>query len=888
MQLFTGELQMPESIKKWLSVPVLLLLVVGSFAGSAHAQSTRGELAGSVSDSTGAVISGASISATNEATGGKNETKSTSAGSYRFPDLPIGPYTVSVTAAGFGTTTSTGIQVQVNRTASLNVALTPGAVTDTVTVDASGVRIETESSDVGGTISAEEIVELPLALGGVSQFRSAENFVFLVPGTTGPGAGGAQGLNGNGVFYGKLAGGQDYGAEVLLDGASTTRSENGSSFDETSPSVEAMQEFKVTTSTPTAEFGRTTAGFESFVTKGGGNKYHGTGFDLNVNTVYNANGWFQGGLIAQCNGNASCIAPLKRTANNKNDYGGTLGGPVSIPHLYSGKDRTFFFFAWEQFRQTLGGVAQSTVPTNTGGTTGKGEQGGDFSAILGGPVLVNGTAQLNPCTGQPILQNQVFNPATTNSTISATNPTGIPCRLPFAGNIVPSTSFSKAAQALIAGLPGPNAAGISNGIEGGTRNNYVVQQGFPLRNTTMTIRIDQTLGSRSKIFGSYNSRDNVRQGVNNLPLPFSNFTPQNFVTHYSRAGWDYTITPNLLNHLNLGYNRTNSFNYAQTLGGANFAAQAGIGNVVAAAYPILNFDGNDAFSTLGDGSNGDNVDNGIRINESINWVHGRHSVKVGIDFRHQAYATLQKSIPTFYFERGETDAYHNSNAGFSGNSFASLLLGLPDSTFQNAYIHSPRWLSHYIAGFVEDDVKLSANLTMNLGLRYDVDSPRHEAGNNTSNFSLTAPDSHANGLPGALVFGATCKCNSAWADTYYKDIAPRVGFAYLLPDSNGKTVVRGGGALIYGPLLYGDFGGAMTQGYTVQSNAFSPDQGFSPAYQLDNGFPNAFPTAPNLDPAQVDNGGYPSVGGEFISPGMGRPSVTYNWSLRCSRSLQKT
>src|ERR1019366_6097701 len=159
MQLFTGELQMPESIKKWLSAPVLLLLI-GSFTGSAHAQSTRGELAGSVSDSTGAVISGASISATNEATGGKNETKSTSAGSYRFPDLPIGPYTVSVTAAGFGTTTSTGIQVQVNRTASLNVALTPGAGTDTVTVDASGVRIETESSDVGGTISAEEIVEL--------------------------------------------------------------------------------------------------------------------------------------------------------------------------------------------------------------------------------------------------------------------------------------------------------------------------------------------------------------------------------------------------------------------------------------------------------------------------------------------------------------------------------------------------------------------------------------------------------------------------------------------------------------------------------------------------------------------------------------------------------
>src|ERR1019366_400806 len=155
MQLFTGELQMPESIKKWLSAPVLLLLI-GSFTGSAHAQSTRGELAGSVSDSTGAVISGASISATNEATGGKNETKSTSAGSYRFAGLPIGPYTVTATAPGFSTTTSTGVQVQINSTTALNVVLKAGSVTEVVNVDASGLRLETEASDISGTVSNKQ------------------------------------------------------------------------------------------------------------------------------------------------------------------------------------------------------------------------------------------------------------------------------------------------------------------------------------------------------------------------------------------------------------------------------------------------------------------------------------------------------------------------------------------------------------------------------------------------------------------------------------------------------------------------------------------------------------------------------------------------------------
>ena len=854
---------------------LLLLAVFGMWGMLAGAQSTRGELAGNVTDSTGAVVAGATINALNESTGGKNTTQSTSAGSYRFAALPIGNYTVTVSAPGFSSSKNTGVAVQINSTSALSIVLTVGNVSDTVTVDASGVQVQTESSDIGGTVTAEQIVELPLALGGVSQFRSAENFVFLVPGTTGPGSGAPQGTNNNGVFLGKIAGGQDYGAETLLDGASIQRSENGSSFDETSPSVEALQEFKVTTSTPSAEFGRTTSGIESFVTKNGTNQFHGTAFDLNINTVYDANGWFQNGRLAQCAPtDVGCHNLYKRPKNNKNDYGGTFGGPVSIPHLYNGRDRTFFFFTWEQFKQTLGNNATSTVPTAA-------EKNGDFSAVLGAPSL-NFT---NPCTGQPVLQNQIFDPATTNSTVSATNPNGLLCRFPFAGNIIPTSRISKAATSLLAGLPDPNAPGIANGIYSNT-GNYVVQQSFPLVNTTMTIRVDQTLGTNSKIFASYSSRDNVREGVNNLPLPFSNFTPQNFITHYSRAGWDYTFTPNLLNHLNLGYNRTNSVNFAQTLGGTNYTQQAGISNVVAAAFPVLNFDGGEGFTTLGNGSNGDNVDNGIRVNDSVNWVRGRNSFKFGVDFRHQAYATLVKSVPTFGFSRNETD-YARDVAGpqaLSGNSYASFLLGETDYTNQTAFIHTSRWLSHYIGGFVQDDFKASPNLTLNLGLRYDVDQPRKEAANDTSNFSATAPDPHADGLPGALVFGANCNCNSRWADTYYKDVAPRIGFAYALPGSNNKTALRGGAALIYGPLQYDDFGGSMAAGYSVPDNVGSPD-GFTPAYQLDAGFPKAFPTAPNLDPGQLDNGDYPAVGGEYIVPKNGRPSVTYNYSLQLQQEV---
>ncbi len=279
----------------------LLVIVLFSFAAVSSAQSTRGELAGSITDASGALIPGARIVAVNSDTKAKSETTSTSSGAYHFTELSIGRYSVSVTAPGFSVAVNNGVQVTVNSTSSLNVILKAGAVTESVTVDASGARIETESSDVGGTISAKQITELPLAIaGGVSALRSPENFAFLVPGTTGPGAGGPQGLNGNGVFFAKLGGGQSFGAEVLLDGASVTRSENGSSFDETSPSVESLQEFKVTTATPTAEWGRTTGGTESFVTKGGTNQFHGTVFDFFINDALNSNGWFEHGLRNQC------------------------------------------------------------------------------------------------------------------------------------------------------------------------------------------------------------------------------------------------------------------------------------------------------------------------------------------------------------------------------------------------------------------------------------------------------------------------------------------------------------------------------------------------------------------------------------------------------------
>jgi hypothetical protein len=875
----------------FLLVVVLLLLLIA--AHPSYGQTSQGALAGTVTDPSGAVIANANIVVTEKDTGFESQTVSTSSGSYRFAELPIGRYDVAVSAPGFEKSTSTGVLVTVATVSSLNITLKPGSTSETVTVDASSPTIETESSSIVGTISKKEIEDLPLSMAsGVGGLRSPEVFSFLVPGTTGPGTGVPTGLNQNGVFFGKLAGGQSYGAEVLLDGASIQRSENGSSFDETSPSIEALQELSVTTSTPSAQYGRTTAGIESFSTKGGTNEFHGTAYFFLKNAAFDANNWFNNGFIdLDCGGKATLGCAYDRPQDSKFDYGGTFGGPVKIPNpahpghlLYDGTDKTFFFFSWEQYRLKLGGTSVSTVPTAA-------EKGGDFTGVLGGPSVLT-----NPCTGQTVLQNQIFDPATTT-----TEPSGILCRFPFAtNNVVPSTRFSKVAQAMLKGMPNPNQNPQSTDIYGFS-GNYSQAYVTPNQNTTITIRVDQSFGQKCKVFASYSSRDNYAiHGVQNLPNPWNNGAYlQDFETHYPRAGWDYAFTPSLLNHLNVGYNRTNSVNYAPQIGSSQNLVADGAPNYYTDSFPTVGWDGLDHFSGWGVGNNGDNIDNGVRINDIVTWQKGRNSFVFGGDFRHQQYTTILKTIPYLSFLRSETDVadFGGVPQFQSGNSFAGFLLGDLDYSSQTVYNHNSRWNSHYIAGFVEDDLKMTPTLTLNLGFRYDIDFPRHEAENNTSEFSYTAPDPLAGNLPGALVFGTNCHCNTAWTNTWKKDFGPRVGFAYVLPHTKDRAALRGGAAILYGPLQYSDFGGSMVGGYSQYRQIGSINTGpgtaagFTPAFNIDTGYAPWTPSffAPNTSPTQDDGGpGNPlAVGGEVITPTMGRPAMISNWSLQLQDEVAK-
>jgi len=848
----------------------LVILAVVTLLGSAWAQTNQGSIAGNVIDPSGALVPNAKIVAKGQSTGSTYETVSSSSGSYRFPNVNIGAYDIIVTATGFKTATFAGVVVQVATTSALDVKLTAGGITENVVVNADAPTVQSESSDIGAVISQKQTLDLPLALGSTVQaMRSPEAFVFLTPGAVGPGSDSGNG----GTFESKITGGQNYATEVLLDGAGTTRSENGSSFDETAPSVEALSEFKVITSTLPAEFGRTTGGIESFNTKGGTNNYHGTLYELFRNEDLDANVWGNNYNLALATTDAQRRAfatPLDR----QNDYGGAFGGPVQIPHLYNGKDRTFFFFSWEQYRQQQGGVNTDTVPTAK-------QRAGDFSETLN-TANVLGT---NPCDSTPIYQGEIFDPATTQTV------GGVQCRTAFMnepgslGNVIPSSEFSTAGQNILSFYPAPQ--------NGNLLNNYVFPFNFPILDTTTTFRIDQNITSKSKAYFTYSSRENVRLStIPEFAGPAGAGRNQFFGTHYIRFGYDYTISPSMVNHLSLGYNRTNSKNVGAAVGlgnGTDWDAQLGIPGASGKTFPAI-APGEGTTNGLGDSVYGDTIDNGFRFGDTLTWVKGKHEFKFGYEQWYQQYSPLDFSNTsgTLNFGRGQT-AGTSATANLSGNGIASLLLGEVGGGNVTVKASQSRWLRSYWAGFFQDSFKVMPTLVVNYGLRYEIDQPFKEADGDTSMIDVNAPNPGAGNLPGVLVFagkgaGRNGNVDERWADTWKKGFGPRVGFAWSPSVFNHKTVFRGGYGIIYGGLQYADFGADSRTGFLANPQ-FNSVNGFDPGFSVDTGFP-AFPPPPNLDPTQLNPNALGQFSGPtYIDPTGGRTPMIQNWSAEVQHEL---
>jgi hypothetical protein len=856
-------MQFNQSLLRFLSFSLLL-----AFSGiAARAQSDRGTIAGTVLDSSGGVLTNAQITATSAETSAIYSATTGPTGGYRIPDVRVGVYSVSVAAAGFKTETKTSVVVQINSTASLDFSLQPGDVKETLTVVADAPGLQTESSEIATVVDKRQIEELPLALNstGQSHLRSAESFVFLTPGTAGPGTNSDS--PSSGVFESKLAGGQNFSTEVILDGASIAHAELGSTFDENAPSIEALNEFKVTTSTIPAEFGRTSGGVESFTTKSGTNVFHGTAFDILRNDKLDAKLWTE-----DLNG-----TPKPR--DHQNDFGGSLGGPVWIPKLYKGRDKTFFFFSWEQYRNNEGTSTSSnpsTLPTDA-------ERTGDFSALLG-PVLLTGGAGsppiLNPCDNTPVHLGQIFDPST------ASCPTGfVGGRIAFPGNKI--TTLSPVAQKVLSYLKvHPNTPGLQNGLI----SNFIFLSNKPVRDTTLTFHIDQNWGSKDKFFFSYSSRDQEQlNGTPALPPPLDGNFYKSRVSHYLRFGWDRTLSLSLLNHLNLGLNRLYDQSKGTAVTGQDWENTLGIKGASGPGFPQIGFGGSPlgiGYSGFGGGSFDTAIPNSLLVSDSVSWIKGRHSLRMGFEWRHSQYSRISNAntSPNFNFVNLQTAWKANDTQ--TGDPFASFLLGLPNEESLQISSHNPRWLQNYYAGYLQDDFKFRKDLTFNIGARYEVDTPRHESLGAQSVLDLTVPNSGnvavpiSPAVPGALIYGPGAR----GAKTYYKDFSPRLGFAYAPERLFGRLrqiVIRGGYGIYYTALSYSDFGDSLTSG-TTSNPDFKSQNGFTsnPAQSLDAGFPSFTPPSNAKDPALL-NGGFPV----YVASGYGRPGMVQNWSFEVQHQL---
>ncbi len=822
----------PDCIKGLTRLfPILLLLLI--FAGKAYCQTNMGMLAGEVLDPSRAAIPNAKILVTNTSTGVTSSTVTSGAGDFRFLALVPGTYSVRAEAPGFQPETQTGVVIDVSQTTTVDLTLQVGNTTQQVTVQATNVGLETETSTIATTVTTQLLADLPLTNVGISQGgeRDVLDLQFLAPGTSGN------------AFMGTVAGGQQFGGEVLLDGNSlNTLSGGNADVVNEVPSIEGVQEFTELTSGMSAEYGRSTNGIVNLATKSGTNSFHGSAYDIIRNTDLDANSWFNNYYMGEnCSGandSPACRSNYQTPVDKKNNYGINLGGPVWIPKVYDGRDKTFFFYNWEQVRYSNGGLNVITLPTAANRT-------GDFSQNL---VTSNVLVPSNPCdNNNPIYQGEIFDPSTTQ-TIN-----GVTCRTPFPNNVIPG-GLSKVAQNMLKYLPLPNESGLAD--------NYLNPWSSPVLATFETIRIDHSFRDADKIFGSYNTNEFAG---NNGTFPIdtaAGTTPhQHFITHDINIAWDHIFSPGLENRFSAGLFRfTNQIASQSYPTNTDWPQTLGIQNLNFPGFPQVSF-AQGGYFDFGYPGLYFASQNRLTINDHLSWVKGRHSFKFGYELYGEQYSTINSDSGSFAFAAAET-AGISSSVTQDGNAFASFLLGQMNGASAVAHLWNPRYAAYYNAVYAQDDLRVSPTLVLNLGLRWDVDAPPHAFDNKSSMFDPNLPNPGADGRLGALAFaGNGSGLSDSWVGKAWGDFGPRIGFAWSPRSFHDKTAIRGSYDIIYGAFPSGSIIGGDQTGFTA-SGSYSDSNsvgGFNGTpFTLDGEFP-PLATTVNTSPSQLNGQGISEV-----------------------------
>ena len=712
-----------------------LLLCV---AGTLMAQSDTARIVGSVSDSTGAVIPNATVSVTNTQTGQRTDAKAQSDGSYTVPSLHVGTYSVAAEAQGFSKTVISGIQLNVNDVARVDVQLKPGQVSDVVEVTGAAPLVQTDTSSIGAVIDRTKIVNLPL------NGRNFTQLATLTPGVvrgTGVSSSNASGESNNAeTFRASESGGGAIASNGLreqnnnfqLDGI-----DNNESIVNTLvffPPVEAMEEFRVLTANAPAEFGRGGGAIVNAVTRSGGNELHGSVFEFLRNSALDAKPYF-------------VPKGTPKPLYIRNQYGATFGGPIV-------KNHTFFFIDYQALRQKLPVEAggKVTVPTAK-------MRKGDFSELLN-PGFTG--------LGKPIT---IYNPNTGT---------------PFAGNII-NIPLNPAAQAYLNAFPMPDLTNVA-------QQNFFTHRIRVQNFDDGDVRLDHRVSDRDQIFARYSIAEDPERDPGRIPGYQAGFGAgtQRTIANSLMGAYTHTFSPTVLNEYRMGWVR-DKISFVPVNGTTNQNAALGIGGQAGTPSSLINgislVGGGDGrfIEYLGDGGLYALNERSLQYSDALTWNKGRHTWKFGATL-------LQRHINAFrgnfnkgfyFFDDFQATPGNVPAAGRTGYEVSDMLIGRTAFTSVNQVAPSTA-LSWENGFYAQDDWRVSRRVTVNLGLRYEIFTPPYEEHNRIANYD---PATQKLILPGNGVPRST-------VNTDWKDWGPRVGLAWDVT-GDSKTVMRASYGMFY-------------------------------------------------------------------------------------------
>jgi hypothetical protein len=817
----------------------------------AFAQNDRGTITGTITDPAGAVIPGAALHARDTATGAEYDTITTATGNYALVDLLAGTYDVTVTAAGFQKYIQRGITVQVVQTLRVDIVLKVGSATDSVTVTADAALLRTEDAEINHNLSTDRVDALPNT---TSNLRDPFEFSGIMPGVVG----GVTSPAGSANI--KVNGGPATGYRVLLDGQDITNAnEDPSHTLEQQPAVDALQEFTLQTSNFAAEFGQVSDGLFNFTTKSGTNGLHGAAFVFVRNEDLNA------GEAYTIRNGTNHLEPVSRMKN----YGGSVGGPVVIPKLYNGRNKTFFFADLELERNFGVSNGYQTMPTG-------GERTGDFSQ-----ALVQKTLGTN-INGGAILENMIFDPLTEQPV------NGQVTRTPFPNNVIPTSRLNTVALTIQnTWMPLPTNSNLVNNW-----NQIAPSQE---KRHIPSIKFDQNLGDKSKISvyaANYLYYANARN--DDLPAPISSERNRKIFADTYQFHYDYIPAPTWVVHFGFGFVRGDHDDNYLPASLAFVPASIGLNGSYTPGMPVLSGIGNatvGGFSTaygIGVGAPVVNLaDKPTVVLNAIN-VRGNHTYKIGVQWRLDT--TINKNAvaaPTYSFSGNETALPYLQTTTIGGNTiglpYASYLLGLVDSA-SIPPTQDPDYRKHSMALYLQDTFRVSRKLTIDYGIRWDYQTAPEEVFYRSSMFAPSIPNPTAGNLPGATIYegwGAG-KCDCKFTTTYPYAIGPRLGVAYQFA---AKMVLRIGWGLSYGPTP--DGAGPTPVGVGWNPISFSSTSFGEPAAIFGQGLPytTAQIFAVNYDPGIRPQPGQINNPPTFMDRNAGRPSRINQWNIAVQREI---